>query len=202
MAIIRYVPPNVPIKDYRNDKGGYYIAKCDICGREFYPKRKSGRYCSEPCLRKAELILREPKPKEPKKAEKTVIVPKKTKKKATEPKQKVKIPKQEVIKSKIPDKNDKVAYAEYVKAEVERKKALKKAKYLIPYITAEQLRANFLKVKEPDQHKFVDSFIKDVQALKIGEQTAWLHEYNGECGHIKREDMDNDFSIVRSGYNG
>jgi len=49
MAIIKYVPKEVPIKDYRNDKGGYYVATCDFCSREFYPKKRA-KYCSHNCL--------------------------------------------------------------------------------------------------------------------------------------------------------
>jgi len=49
MAIIKYIPKKVKIRDFRNDNGGYYEAKCDFCGRLYYPKKKS-KYCSSNCM--------------------------------------------------------------------------------------------------------------------------------------------------------
>ena len=53
MAIISEVPKITPIIDRRNSQGGYYIAECDICGRTYYPARKSSKYCSSQCAMKA-----------------------------------------------------------------------------------------------------------------------------------------------------
>ena len=49
MAIIGYVPPIQRIRDNRKPDGNYYIAKCDICDTEFYPKRTSAKYCTPNC---------------------------------------------------------------------------------------------------------------------------------------------------------
>lgn len=53
MAIIRYIPHQRLIRDFRTDKGGYYEAKCEFCGGEFYPKRKDALYCSDSCMKLA-----------------------------------------------------------------------------------------------------------------------------------------------------
>jgi hypothetical protein len=37
------------IKDYRDKEGVYYEAKCDHCGRIYYPKRSTSKYCSKTC---------------------------------------------------------------------------------------------------------------------------------------------------------
>ena len=49
MAIITKIVPEPIIKDYRNDGGIYYEAKCDQCGRIYYPKRSTSKYCSKIC---------------------------------------------------------------------------------------------------------------------------------------------------------
>ena len=49
MAIIKYIPKTTTILDRRSDDGGYYIAKCENCGLEFYPKNKRAKYCCKDC---------------------------------------------------------------------------------------------------------------------------------------------------------
>lgn len=49
MPIIQYVPPTKKIVDNRSPEGGYYIAKCEICGTEFYPQRGNAKYCTPNC---------------------------------------------------------------------------------------------------------------------------------------------------------
>ncbi len=49
MAILKYIPPIKEIIDNRNDKGDYYEAICDVCGKKFYPKRASAKYCNSNC---------------------------------------------------------------------------------------------------------------------------------------------------------
>ena len=49
MPIISYVPPKKNIHDNRTPNGGYYTAKCDNCGTEFYPKRSNAKYCTPNC---------------------------------------------------------------------------------------------------------------------------------------------------------
>lgn len=44
-----YVPPKIKIIDFRKPEGGYYVASCDVCGTEFYPKRSNAKYCSDKC---------------------------------------------------------------------------------------------------------------------------------------------------------
>jgi hypothetical protein len=45
----RVVPAPINVKDYRNSGGVYYEAKCEQCGRTFYPKRRTAKYCSKTC---------------------------------------------------------------------------------------------------------------------------------------------------------
>jgi hypothetical protein len=45
----RVVPAPKDIKDYRDESGVYFEAKCDQCGRIFYPKRGTAKYCSKTC---------------------------------------------------------------------------------------------------------------------------------------------------------
>lgn len=45
----RIVPEPIDIKDYRDDKGIHYEAKCDQCGRIYYPKRSTSKFCSKVC---------------------------------------------------------------------------------------------------------------------------------------------------------
>lgn len=47
--LMRIVPEPQSIKDYRADGQVYYEAKCDQCGRIYYPKRPTARYCSKRC---------------------------------------------------------------------------------------------------------------------------------------------------------
>ena len=49
MAIIEYIPPIKQVIDRRNAKGDYYKASCDVCGTEFYPKRRNAKYCTPNC---------------------------------------------------------------------------------------------------------------------------------------------------------
>ena len=50
MAVLkRYVPEPNNIKDYRDRPGVFYEAKCEQCGRIFYPKRGTAKYCSKQC---------------------------------------------------------------------------------------------------------------------------------------------------------
>jgi hypothetical protein len=50
MAVLkRYVPEPTQIKDYRDRGGVFYEAKCEQCGRIFYPKRGTAKYCSKMC---------------------------------------------------------------------------------------------------------------------------------------------------------
>ena len=49
MAIKEYIPKKESIIDRRSINGGYYIAECDVCGREFYPKKSNAKYCSRSC---------------------------------------------------------------------------------------------------------------------------------------------------------
>lgn len=49
MPIIDFIPPKFSINDNRNDNGNYYLAKCDICGTDYYPKKPTAKYCSPKC---------------------------------------------------------------------------------------------------------------------------------------------------------
>lgn len=49
MSIVNYVPDKTKIKNNKTEQGGYYIAKCDVCGTEYYPKSKRSKYCSARC---------------------------------------------------------------------------------------------------------------------------------------------------------
>jgi len=49
MAILKYIPKKTQIVDHRNSEGGYFVAICDVCGREYYPKRSTSKYCSASC---------------------------------------------------------------------------------------------------------------------------------------------------------
>jgi hypothetical protein len=51
MAVISYVPPKKEIIDRRSPEGNYYVAKCDLCGTDFYPKRKNAKFCSVSCMK-------------------------------------------------------------------------------------------------------------------------------------------------------
>ena len=53
MPIVSYVPRESAIRDRRKPDGGYYNAKCDVCGREFYPSRSNAKYCSQVCSQMA-----------------------------------------------------------------------------------------------------------------------------------------------------
>lgn len=52
MAIIKYVPKQTTIRDRRSEKGGYYEATCEECGKTFYPA-KIAKYCSQLCTQRA-----------------------------------------------------------------------------------------------------------------------------------------------------
>jgi hypothetical protein len=71
MPIVKFVPPLFDIKDYRTPHGNYYVAKCDNCGQEFYPKRSDAKFCSKKCTLITYRINKtnDPKPKAPKKEE-------------------------------------------------------------------------------------------------------------------------------------
>lgn len=49
MAIIKRIVPEPIVKDYRDNNGSYYEAKCEQCGRIYYPKRNTSKYCSKQC---------------------------------------------------------------------------------------------------------------------------------------------------------
>jgi hypothetical protein len=49
MAIIKYNPPVLEIRDNRNKGKGYYDANCEVCGTLFYPKRSNAKYCTTKC---------------------------------------------------------------------------------------------------------------------------------------------------------
>lgn len=49
MAILKHIPKKTQIVDHRNSEGGYFVAICDVCGREYYPKRSTSKYCSASC---------------------------------------------------------------------------------------------------------------------------------------------------------
>lgn len=49
MPILDFIPPKFNINDNRNDNGNYYLAKCDICGTDYYPKKPTAKYCSPKC---------------------------------------------------------------------------------------------------------------------------------------------------------
>lgn len=49
MGIISYTPPKKIITDLRSVNGDFYTALCDVCGTEFYPKRRSAKYCNPNC---------------------------------------------------------------------------------------------------------------------------------------------------------
>ena len=53
MPVISYIPPKKEIKDHRSNDGNFYLAKCDLCGTEFYPKRNNAKYCSTSCMKLA-----------------------------------------------------------------------------------------------------------------------------------------------------
>jgi hypothetical protein len=52
-AIKKFVPSKKLFRDNRNSNGGYYIANCNNCGIEFYPRRSSAKYCTSYCCLKA-----------------------------------------------------------------------------------------------------------------------------------------------------
>ena len=49
MTIIKRVIGSKSLRDGRTDDGNYYIAKCNVCGREYYPKRNDSQFCSSNC---------------------------------------------------------------------------------------------------------------------------------------------------------
>ena len=49
MAITKFIPAKSTIRDNRSEDGGYYVATCNVCGTEFYPKRSNAKYCSNKC---------------------------------------------------------------------------------------------------------------------------------------------------------
>jgi len=49
MPILSYVPPVKNIIDHRSPDGGYYVAKCEVCGGEFFPKRSNAKYDTSNC---------------------------------------------------------------------------------------------------------------------------------------------------------
>lgn len=77
MGILAYIPKKVAVIDRRTDEGGYYIATCEYCEREFYPKRSNAKYCNAGCSIANWRKKRAEKPKEvvksSKKGEKIVL---------------------------------------------------------------------------------------------------------------------------------
>lgn len=53
MAIKEFIPKNIPVVDRRRPEGGYYVAECDECHREFYPRNRNAKYCSADCTTRA-----------------------------------------------------------------------------------------------------------------------------------------------------
>src|SRR6476661_4954425 len=49
MAIMKRYVPEPEVKDWRESGGTYYEAICEQCGRIFYPKRSTAKYCSRIC---------------------------------------------------------------------------------------------------------------------------------------------------------
>lgn len=49
MAILKYFPPQIEIRDNRAMDKGYYEAACENCGTLFYPKRSNAKYCTSKC---------------------------------------------------------------------------------------------------------------------------------------------------------
>ena len=49
MAILKRFVPEPEVKDWRGSDGVHYEAKCEQCGRIFYPKRSTAKYCSRRC---------------------------------------------------------------------------------------------------------------------------------------------------------
>lgn len=49
MAILKHIPKKESVVDFRSEDGGYFIASCEVCGREYYPKKSSSKYCSSNC---------------------------------------------------------------------------------------------------------------------------------------------------------
>jgi hypothetical protein len=49
MAIVEHIPKKSSIKDNRKPEGGYYVAKCEVCGVTYYPSRPTSKYCSSNC---------------------------------------------------------------------------------------------------------------------------------------------------------
>lgn len=47
--ILKFVPAPKKIRDNRTNANGYYVAKCDSCGTEFYPKKVNAMYCQSKC---------------------------------------------------------------------------------------------------------------------------------------------------------
>jgi len=50
---MKYVPTNKKIINYKSEAGGYYEAKCTICGGDYYPKSAKAVYCSTQCQQTA-----------------------------------------------------------------------------------------------------------------------------------------------------
>jgi len=72
MAIISFVPAKKQLKDYRSSGGSYYVAKCELCGEEFYPKRSSAKYCSLACMQKSQTDKHKGKPNKSKNKDKEI----------------------------------------------------------------------------------------------------------------------------------
>lgn len=49
MPVFEYIPPAKKIIDHSSTNGDYYKAQCDVCGTEFYPKRRTAKYCNPNC---------------------------------------------------------------------------------------------------------------------------------------------------------
>jgi len=49
MTILKYIPAEQNIIDYRGKNVGYYEATCDVCGTLFYPRRSDTKYCTAGC---------------------------------------------------------------------------------------------------------------------------------------------------------
>ncbi len=49
MAILKYFPPLLEVRDNRSQTKGYYEAECEVCGTKFFPKRSNAKYCTPKC---------------------------------------------------------------------------------------------------------------------------------------------------------
>lgn len=73
MPIVKFIPPVFDVKDYRSPEGNYYVAICDNCGAEFYPKRSDAKYCSKKCTIVSWRKDKINRPEEPKEEKRNIV---------------------------------------------------------------------------------------------------------------------------------